>query len=276
MSEINQNENTGKVQSENLLKDVGGKSEKDLGVQSDSEKNHDDGLPEGIKKRLAKLTKEKYEERAKNEALRRDFETFKSQFDKPKEYASKEEEVSDLVAKAIETKEDEARKKKIREEKQSKYLEKYNSTDDHVKDIEDFEDVIANAVIDLNNPADSDINDFCINSDSGKRLAYEIAKSPELMESLRTMSYSVRAKTLIKLDAQLYEGISAKKAEAIVEETIEEAAESKPTQKKQVPKLLTPVTGKATPKGKGPMSMAEYMEHRNQRLAKNKPAGRKL
>jgi len=74
---------------------------------------------------------------------------------------------------------------------------------------------------------------------------------------------------LIKLDEQLYSGISQKKAEAVVDKTIEDAAETS-TQKKIVPKLITPVTGKTVPKGKGTQTMEEYIEERNQRLAKKR------
>lgn len=266
MSEVNQSEKT--VESSENLKTKSEKSEVDLNPQSGVEKNHDD-VPEGVKKRLAKLTKEKYEVKNQYESLKNEFETFKSKFEKPKEFGSEQERIDHLVDERLKKITEQTKNKEVNDQKISKLLEKYNSTTSHVDDLEDFDDVIATAVVDLNDPVDSDINDFCINSDSGKRLAYEIAKNPELLETLRNMSNSVRAKTLIKLDDQLYTGISAKKAEKIVEKTIEEAPESKPTQKK-IPKLITPSTGKSTPKGFGPKTMEEYMAERNQRISKNK------
>ena len=244
-----------------------GKSEAEIGGQSAPEKNSDDDLPAGIKKRFATLTRQKHEERNKYESLRNEFESLKSSLAQPKQYESKEEAVADLVAKEIERREQIARVEKEKSEKSLKYAEKYNASD--VSDIEDFDDTLENCPIDFNDPVDKDIADYILQSDSGKRLAYELAKSPELFDTLRQMSYSVRAKTLIKLDEQLYSGISQKKAEAVVDKTIEDAAETS-TQKKIVPKLITPVTGKTVPKGKGTQTMEEYIEERNQRLAKKR------
>ena len=242
-------------------------TDKEIGGQSAPEKNLDDDLPAGIKKRFAKLTREKYEAKNRYDSLRSEFETFKKNFEQPKKYESNEEMIQDLVAIEIQKREKEASERRASEEKISKYTQKYNASD--VSDIDDFDDVVNNVPIDLNHPIDRDIADFLINSDSGKRLTYEICKSPELLETLRQMSYSVRAKTLIKLDEQLYAGISAKNAQNVVDETIDEAADNS-TQKKSVgSKLITPVTGKSTPKS-GKLTMEEYMIQRNQRLAKQK------
>lgn len=241
--------------------------DKEIGSQSAPEKNSDDDLPAGIKKRFAKLTREKYEERNKYESLRSEFESLKSSLAQPKQYESKEEAVADLVAKEIERREQIARVEKEKSEKTAKYAEKYNASD--VSDIEDFDEILETCPIDLNDPVDKDITDYILQSDSGKRLAYELAKSPELFDTLRQMSYSVRAKTLMRLDEQLYNGISQKKAEALVDKTIEDAADTS-TQKKIIPKLITPVTGKTVPKGKGSQTMEEYIEERKQRLAKKR------
>lgn len=266
MSEVTQNgDKTGT--GEAVIVADEGKSEKDIGGQSATEKNHEDELPAGIKKRFAKLTREKYEASSKYDALKSEFDAFRKSFEQPKEYANKEEEVADLVAKEIARRESEASERKKSEEKVSKYVQKYNESD--VSDIEDFEDVVNSVPIDLSNEVDKDIADYIINSDSGKRLTYELCKTPELLETLRQQSYSVRAKTLMKLDDQLYKNISDKKATEIVQNTIDDAADTQ-VQKKHGVKLITPVTGKTTPKGSGKLTMEEYMEQRNQRLAKKK------
>jgi hypothetical protein len=72
----------------------------------------------------------------------------------------------------------------------------------------------------------------------------------------------------MKLDDQLYAGISAKAAAAVVEDTIDDAGDQ--TQKKVPPTLIKPVTGKTVPKSNGTVSMKEYMEQRNQRLSKKR------
>ena len=263
MSEVAQDGKTGT--GEAAIVPTEGKSEAEIGGQSAPEKNPDDDLPAGIKKRFAKLTREKYEASSKYDSLKSEFESFRKSFEQPKEYASKEELVADLVAKEIERREAEASERKASEEKVSKYTQKYNESD--VSDLEDFDDVVNSVPIDLTNAVDKDIADYIINSDSGKRLTYELCKTPELLDTLRQMSYSVRAKTLMKLDDQLYQGISAKNAQAVVDKTIDDAADSS-TQRKVQPKLITPVTGKTVPKNNGKLTMEEYMEQRNQRLAK--------
>lgn len=264
MSEVAQDGKTGT--GEAVIVADGAKSEAEIGVQSNPEQNHEDDLPAGIKKRFAKLTREKYEASSKYDALKNEFDSFRKSFEQPKEYASKEELVADLVAKEIERREAEASERKASQEKVSKYTQKYNASD--VSDLEDFDDVVNSVPIDLNNAVDKDIADYIINSDSGKRLTYELCKTPELLDTLRQMSYSVRAKTLMKLDDQLY-GISAKNAQAVVDKTIDDAADSS-TQRKVQPKLITPVTGKTVPKNNGKLTMQEYMEQRNQRLARKK------
>ena len=226
----------------------------------------DDNLPTGIKKRFAKLTREKYEFKNQYDSLRSEFDALKTSLEKPKQYATKEEAVADLVSKEIAKRDEAAKIAKEHEEKVSKYVQKYNESD--ISDIDDYDDVVQTVPINLSDPVDKDIADYLINSDSGKRLTYELCKSPELLSTLRQMSYSVRAKTLIKLDDQLYAGISAKKAEKIVDDTIDDAGDQ--TQKKVPPKLIKPVTGKTVPKGNGALSMREYMDQRNQRLSKKR------
>ncbi len=242
------------------------------------EKSSEDGLPDGVKKRFGKLTRVNYELKTQNDTLANELKELRSRFEATqpqKEYASEGERVEALVQRALDDRQKQEEKKQTNQAKVSKTLEKYKSTANHVSDIDDFEDVVMTSEINMDDPVDNDIASFCLNSDSGMRLTYEIASNRELFDSLREASPSVRARMLLKLDTELYSGISAKKAAEVVEDTIEEADPRNANTKKTPPKLIAPVSGKKAPKGGTAISMAEYMEQRNQRIAARKQGVRK-
>ena len=166
-------------------------------------------LPKGIQKRFAKLTKQKHEQQAEIENLRKQLAESKQALEsyKPRgreEFASEAEWIEHLTDQKIQ---------KYQAEQQIKYTEdKIQSTSSqsmaqswnesvqaYAEELPDFAEVVGGVDIPMSQETLQEI----VESDMGPKLAYHLAKNPEEAHYLDTLGPQARTRFLTRLEMRL-------------------------------------------------------------------------
>ena len=221
-------------------------------------------VPKGVQKRLDKMTREKYEERAKTEAVRKELEELKKRDEavaakeeppKREEYEEYEDYVADKAAfSAKQAVRDEMRvdaEKKVASERQATLEKSFAAHEGRVKTfkekITDFEEIAyGDHILPIMRGAPH-LAQLVVQSDQGPQIAYHLGSNPEVAEKIAAMPMHLAAKEIGKIEARL--------------ETV-----PKPKNQSKAPEPIKPVKGKdagvveRSPEG---MSMEEYKRWRD-------------
>lgn len=166
-------------------------------------------LPKGVEKRLAKLTQQKYEQRAKIEALEAEKQKMQEQLNsyQPKskeDFATEAEYLNYMVNQGIESKLGEA---ELNRRQEALYNEQAQINEQVWRErvqtaqerIPDFAQVVGSANIDLPKDAMQAITE----SEFGPDMAYHLAQNPTEAQSLNYMDERARDRYLIGLEFQM-------------------------------------------------------------------------
>lgn len=190
----------------NLSEDPAPGSEEPKSEQGSEAK---DELPKGVTKRIAKLTQQKYEQRAKIEALEAEKREIQEKLNglQPKskeDFATEDEYLDYKVRQGIESRLGEAelqRKQDALYNEQAQinaqvWSERVQSAQERIPD---FAQVVGSAQVDLPKDAMQAITD----SEFGPDMAYHLAQNPTVAHSLNYMDERARDRYLIGLELQM-------------------------------------------------------------------------
>lgn len=190
----------------NLSEDPSPGSEEPKSEQGSEAK---DELPKGVTKRIAKLTQQKYEQRAKIEALEAEKREMQDKLNglQPKskeDFATESEYLNYMVNQGIESKLGEAELNRRQEAlyneqahlQEQVWRERVQSVQERIPD---FAQVVGSAQVNLPEDAMAAITE----SDVGPDMAYHLAQNPTEANSLNYMDARARDRYLIGLEFQM-------------------------------------------------------------------------
>jgi hypothetical protein len=216
-----------------------------------------DELPKGVTKRIAKLTQQKYEQRAKIEALEAEKREMQDKLNglQPKskeDFATEGEYLNYMVNQGIDSKLGEA---ELNRRQQALYAEQaeinaqvWSERVQSVKErLPDFAQVVGSAQVNLPEDAMTAITE----SEFGPEMAYHLAQNPTEANSLNYMDARARDRYLIGLEFQMRNNpISTPKPV---------------TQASPTPQSHGHAGGVANPES---MSIGDWMKHRNKQVGR--------
>ena len=180
------------------------------GVDSTNDNDTEEKLPKGLEKRLAKLTKMKYDQQARIEELEAKLRSTQQAPEKSREEFTDDEWIEHLADQKAKE-----HLQKFQSEQQKAYEQQKQATEAaaqwHKKitsfkeEMPDFQKVVGNADVDL--PVDV-LRDIA-ESDVGPRIAYYLAKNTDEAEALVDMNPRQRERFLTKLEIKLENPISS-------------------------------------------------------------------
>lgn len=219
----------------------------------------EDPVPKGVKKRLDKLTKEKYAERARADEAQRKLAEIERKNEeaaateeapKREDYEDYEDFVADkaaFAAKQTYRKEMQAdAEKKVESDRQVALEKSFKAHEDRVEaykeKVEDFDDVAyGDHILPVMRGAPH-LAQLVVESEQGPEIAYHLGSNPEVAEKIAAMPMHLAAKEIGKIEARLEKA-------------------PKPKNKSKAPEPIKPVKGKdagAVERSAEEMPMEEY------------------
>lgn len=229
-------------------------------VQESVQESEDRGdeLPKGVKKRLSKLTQQKYEQQARIEALEREKQELAQKFEasaKSKaDFHSEDEWVDYKVQQKLDARfteqQLEAQRQNLAAEQVRLDNQMWNERVESFKEVlPDFAEVVGSSQANIT----EDVVQFLQTSPQGPALTYELAKNPQLAQDLQYMDARSRDRELMRMEFALGSRTPAARPAAPI------------TNAQPIPKANNGTGGVTNPSD---MSMADFVKWRNRQLGR--------